>query len=240
MRFKMKGTMSTILKLYELQQIDNDILKKEKRFSEIKRELADDAAQRKLEGIYKEAEAKKEGILSEQKSLEWDLGGVTEKYNKDKTTLYSGQVRNPKELAGLQQDVDSLKARVDKLEEKDLELMELLDEAQKEADVLKAELDSLKAKRSEAAVKLNAEKDGLEAALAKLYADKKEHRDALDAQTLDLYDTTLKQKGQAVCKLEQGVCRGCGIMASPTCLKQIRSGQIVKCSNCGRILHYGQ
>ncbi|MDI6814491.1 MAG: hypothetical protein QMC90_00160 [Dehalococcoidales bacterium] len=42
-----------------------------------------------------------------------------------------------------------------------------------------------------------------------------------------------KQRGTAVAKVEQGLCRGCRISLSTAKLQQARSGSLVQCSSCG-------
>ena len=37
-------------------------------------------------------------------------------------------------------------------------------------------------------------------------------------------------------RVEQGICRGCRISLPTTDLQQARSGKLVQCSSCGRIL----
>ena len=53
---------------------------------------------------------------------------------------------------------------------------------------------------------------------------------------IDLYTELKKQKGIAVAKVEQGICRGCRISLPTAELQQARSGSLVRCSSCGRIL----
>jgi predicted nucleic acid-binding Zn-ribbon protein len=51
------------------------------------------------------------------------------------------------------------------------------------------------------------------------------------------YQLLRKQKGKAVAKVEQGSCRGCGISVTAAWLHRARAGEIVRCTNCNRILH---
>ncbi|MBI4188588.1 MAG: hypothetical protein HY529_05215, partial [Chloroflexi bacterium] len=58
----------------------------------------------------------------------------------------------------------------------------------------------------------------------------------IDAKLLEVYSGLRKQKGIAVARVEQGICRACRISLSVSELQQVRSGKPVRCSSCGRIL----
>ncbi|MBA7679986.1 hypothetical protein ES703_88293 [subsurface metagenome] len=61
--------------------------------------------------------------------------------------------------------------------------------------------------------------------------------DKIDPHTTELYQQLKKQKVTAVAKVEQGICIGCRISLSTATLQQVRSGNLVQCTNCGRILY---
>ena len=58
----------------------------------------------------------------------------------------------------------------------------------------------------------------------------------IDPQAVEFYEKLREQKGQTVAKVEQGICRGCRISLSSSELQRARSGNLVQCSSCGRIL----
>lgn len=51
------------------------------------------------------------------------------------------------------------------------------------------------------------------------------------------YEQLKKQKGRAVVRLEQGICRGCGIAVTTAWLHRARTGEVVGCPSCSRILY---
>ena len=55
-------------------------------------------------------------------------------------------------------------------------------------------------------------------------------------QAIEVYQDLKKHKGTAVAKVEQGICHGCRISLPISELQQTRSGSLVRCSSCGRIL----
>ncbi|MDP7525931.1 MAG: C4-type zinc ribbon domain-containing protein, partial [Dehalococcoidales bacterium] len=58
----------------------------------------------------------------------------------------------------------------------------------------------------------------------------------IDAPTIELYQGVKKQRGTAVAKVEQGICIGCRISLSVSEFQRARTGNLVRCSSCGRIL----
>jgi predicted nucleic acid-binding Zn-ribbon protein len=58
----------------------------------------------------------------------------------------------------------------------------------------------------------------------------------IDPQIIEVYSDLKRQRGTAVAKIEQGICRGCQISLSAAELQWARSGELVRCSTCRRIL----
>jgi predicted nucleic acid-binding Zn-ribbon protein len=51
------------------------------------------------------------------------------------------------------------------------------------------------------------------------------------------YYRVKKQKGVAVAKIEQGICRSCRIQLPAREIQQARGNRLVQCSSCGRLLY---
>ena len=58
----------------------------------------------------------------------------------------------------------------------------------------------------------------------------------IDPPALELYQDLKKKKGRALAKVEQGICHGCRISLSITELQRAKTGNLVHCSSCNRIL----
>ena len=99
--------MSLAGQIYKLQQVDSEIERKQQTLGEIESELKDNRdlliAKTKLTTQeQKLAEAKKK-----QKELEWELEDIQEKAKQTRRELFSGKVKNPKELMNLENEVKS-------------------------------------------------------------------------------------------------------------------------------------
>jgi len=151
--------------------------------------------------------------------------------------LYSGKVTNPKELTGLQQDAESLKTRRKEKEDRALEIMEQREAASvgvRERQVYLTGVEE--AWRTEQAA-LEKEAGELALRIESLERQRQEFRAGLEAGLVEQYDKLKAQKGSAVAGVEQGICRGCRISLSQAQLRQVRTGALARCGNCGRILY---
>jgi predicted nucleic acid-binding Zn-ribbon protein len=191
-----------------------------------------DEASSKLEA----AQSRLEELKKRQQSLDWEIEDIGGKLAKESEALYSGRIKNPKELTGLQHEVDALKEKKNGLEDEDLELMEQMEKAESDVSALGQELESLKAEWQGRKKVLSAELESLRASLDGLNADREQALASIGPQAAAMYSELKKQKGRAVAVVEQGVCRGCGLSLSSAWLQRARA-ELVRCSSCGRFLY---
>jgi predicted nucleic acid-binding Zn-ribbon protein len=86
---------------------------------------------------------------------------------------------------------------------------------------------------------LTKEMEEISASLDELKKKRQLMMGGIDKNTLRLYCLLKDQKQTAVVRLERGSCRGCGIAVTSAWQQRARGGEMVKCSNCGRILYIG-
>ena len=178
-----------------------------------------------------------EDLTREQQAMEWDIDDQTGKITAIEGKLYSGKVANPKELTSLQQDVESIKKRRQQIEDKALEIMGQREQVAVTIASRADELAKLKKDWQTEQQKLKRDAGTLKAQLESLEQSRQEHKMSLDAGITELYDKIKAQKGNAVAGVEQGICRGCRISLSQAQLQQVRTGCLVQCGNCGRVLY---
>jgi predicted nucleic acid-binding Zn-ribbon protein len=185
---------------------------------------------------FKAAQSRLEGLKKRQQSLDWEIEDIGGKLAKESETLYSGRIKNPKELTGLQREVDAIKAKKNSLEDEDLELMEQMEEVESDVSARKQELETLKAEWQDRKKVLSVELERLKALMAGLNEDREQALAAVGPEVAAIYSELKKQKGRAVALVEQGVCRGCGLSLSSAWLQRARA-ELVRCSSCGRFLY---
>jgi len=229
--------MSMAKQLYQLQEVDHELESKEQAVKQITSQLGESEALANARNRLAQEQKRLEELSHQQRSLEWEIDDLTSKLTTAERDLYSGRIRNPKELTSLQQEAETLKARRNQLEDKALEIMEQADLDRKNVTSLSTELKTMETDWQTRQQKLTAELEELKNALVNLGQRQQLLAAGIDSETLQLYHKLKKEKGTAVARVEQGICRGCRISLPVSELQQARSGHLIQCSSCGRILY---
>jgi len=229
--------MNIARQLFELQEVDIELEGKNLAIKEMTAQLGE--SQTLVEARARLVEVKKllEDLLRAQRSLEIDIEDLTGKLNASEKDLYSGRIRIPKELSSLQQDITSLKSHRSQLEDKALDIMEKVEVSRGEVKRLTAELERIESAWHLDQQKLVQNLEEAKNAVTVLNRRQQEMTAGVDSASLELYRLLRKQKGTAVARVEQGICRGCRISLPVSELQLVRSGQIIQCSSCSRILY---
>lgn len=229
--------MSQIDLLYRLQQVDNEIAQKKQRLGEVLRLQQGNSVLMAARERAETAAAELQEWRTQQNDLNLELKGLSDKVKRSENRLYSGQVKNPKELSDLQSEIDSLNRRRSALEDEVLEAMIMVEEAQEENDEASSDLAQLESDWADTQQQLQAEQDELVQRIKALNNMRKEHAQSISTQFLTAYESVLKKgAGTAVVKLSNNRCRGCLVSVPANLVKAADEGKLVYCDNCGRIL----
>jgi predicted nucleic acid-binding Zn-ribbon protein len=229
--------MNISRQLFNLQEVDQELASNEQAYARITSQLGESKAVLDIRVKLGTATGQLEDATHSQHTVEWEIEDLSAKLSKFEGELYSGKTTSPKELTGLQQEIDNLKKNRGKLEDHDLEIMETIERLNATISELRSNLEKRETEWQVQQKDFTAELKELEHTISVL----KEKREALaseiDPQVLTIYEELKKQKGSSVAKVEQGICRGCRISLPVNELQQVRSGSMVRCSSCGRILY---
>ena len=229
--------MNVAQQLHQLQEIDLEIEANEGALRQITRQIGESEvvarAQKKLASERQHLEE----LQHQQHATEWEIEDLTAKITPAEEKLYSGRITSTKELANLQHEVDGLKAHRSHLEDKALEVMEQVEQAEASVATTGEELKKLETEWQNQQQQLSADMERVKAVLADLRHKRQVLSDKIDPQMVALYQQLRKQKVTAVARVEQGICGGCRISLSTANLQQVRSGSLVQCTNCGRLLY---
>jgi len=228
--------MSIAKQLYQLQEVELEIESNEQALKQITSQLGENKAVVRVQTKLTQEQQILEELRRQQHSAEWEIDDITTKLSTTEEELYSGRIRNPKELANLQHEVEGLKAKRDQLEDKALEVMDQVEHAEASVAAISSELKTVEAEWQSQQQQLSTDMERLKTILADLKQKQQLHLAKIDYQAVDFYFELKKQKGQAVAKVEQGLCRGCRISLPTAELQRARSGNLVQCSSCGRLL----
>ena len=228
--------MTVTKQLYRLQEVDLEIESGKRALEQVTSQLGESQAVIETQKQLELEQKRLEESSRRQRSAEWEIDDIATKLAVAEEQLFSGRVKNPKELTNLQHEVEAFQARRDQLEEQALEIIDQVEQSEARVAEINSELETLKADWQRQQKQLTDEMERLRAALADLGTKRQLLIGEIDPPTFDFYQHLRKGKGIAVARVEQGICRGCRISLPTTDLQQARGGKLVQCSSCGRIL----
>ena len=224
--------------LYNLQTQELQILRHTKRLHEIADELSNDervaAAQARVDG----AQSKLAPQRADALNLELEIETTREKARKSEERLYSGVVTNPKELQDLQQEIASLGQRHSELEDRLLEKMMAVEEAEAELATLEQALDDAMSLLKDEQQDLLDERTALQTTLRETEERREAALKDVDGESLELYERLKPKKAnQPIAAMENAHCSVCGIEQTVATQQEVRRAKsFAVCNNCGRIL----
>ncbi len=227
--------------LHRLQRIDTQLSHIEGRVKEIDRLLAED--ERLVTAKYNSETARThlEKARLTLRSAEHTVSEQQLKIEQTNSTLYSGTVRNPKELQDLQKEIISLKKYLETLEDQQLQAMMDLEEAEQVNQIAQAELIRVQAEVIQSKAGFSGERDQLLSKQESLSAERLAALTAITPVNLDLYDHLRSLKGGlAVTTVEDETCTLCGapIRLAEGQMARMQTS-LVYCSSCSRIIFAG-
>ncbi len=229
--------MSTAQQLYRLQEVELEIESREEAVRKLTGQLGDSAELIKTRVESSAAQQHLAELKKQQQTLEWQDDDLTSTLKTAEDELYSGRNTNPKELKNLQTEIASFKTKRGQLDEKILVLMDQIEAGNQKVSSLVEQLKVAEIGSREQQKQFTAEIEQNKAALAELEQEKQALIDSLEQQITRLYYELKKKKKTAVAKVSQGTCSACRIQLPITDLQRVRSGSVVQCSSCGRILY---
>ncbi|MBT3322817.1 MAG: hypothetical protein HN392_11090 [Anaerolineae bacterium] len=231
--------MSTTFHLFRLQEIDSQIDKAQRRLDEIQKILDDNRELKRAKAYFKKCETEHDISQKILRKTEDEVKKQRIKIEQTEAMLYSGNIKNPKEVQDLQNKSQSLKRYLSKLEDDQLEAMVAHDEEKEILQNSQTDLDKLKAKLIQENSRLAGEKSGLNKEKEGLQKDRAVALPAVDVERLELYNKLRKQKrGVAVTVINDGGCSSCGSTLTLDIQQKARSAtNATYCPSCQRILY---
>lgn len=219
---------------------------RDRKISRVEAELANIGPEKTgIERKSKDAQAQLEAaklkvkqLETERKQLELEVEGQKGKI--EKYALQQFQTKKNEEYRALAHEIENCKAAIVKFEDKQIDLMEQIETAQKEAlRVTAATQQALKEVESQK-TNLTTKEQRLKAELQELKADYGRLEAAVEEGVRERYTRLRKQKGaNTVVGISHSVCGGCHMRLPMQVVLQTQAQQeIVQCPNCGRILYF--
>lgn len=230
--------MTNAADLFALQEIDLALDSALARLAEIETEMGETEELLAARAVVEEKQEAALALRSRQKDLEWAVDEIRGKATAVEEKLYGGSVRNPKELSDLDADLKSLKAQLRVREDDLLTLLVAIEDAEAELATAQAAYGEIASLWQERQKRLQDEKGQIEPEVARLQTAREKDSASIDRASLSLYQLLRERRGgQAVARVERGMCQGCRITLPMSVLQKARAGTaLVQCVSCERML----
>ena len=225
--------------LYDLQGLDSEIDRNRAETASVEAGMKDDAELAQAREQLAGHEEQVRQLKVQQGSQDVEVKALQAKVQVPEQKLYGGSVRNPKELESIQAEWDFAKQELRKGEDELLAIMLALDEAEKLETNGRSAVASLEAELAQRRETLSREHGVLAQKLDELTERRQQMSLGIAPAMLGRYDL-LRQthRGQAVAKVERGMCTGCRLTLPTKEVQRVRTAkEAVTCSSCGRILY---
>lgn len=230
--------MSAALGLFRLQQVDRQMDQAQVRLSAIQKTLENDTELRAaLEQVGKTGETHRqmEHTLREAEAL---VKTQQVKIEQAESSLYGGQVHNPKELQDLQNEIAALKRFRSTLEERQLDAMLEIETTQAALQAAEAALQGLQSRRGSEQIQLIEEQASLAHTLERLGAERLAIVSDVTSLALESYERLRQKSRVAVAEISDNSCSACGTTLNAALQQTARSTlQVSHCPTCNRILY---
>jgi predicted nucleic acid-binding Zn-ribbon protein len=228
-------------RILELQELDTAIDRLDQRRAQLEVGEALAAARAEME----EAESRLgeirlalDEVLRESSRLENEIDSMGAKLDAENKRMYDGSIANPKELAALEHEIESLKQRRARAEDDLLEQMERREDLEARATSADAEATSARERVDAVGGGAAAELEAVVAELGERRGARGELEAGFDEDLLELYEDLRRQKkGIGAAAIVDGVCQACHEKLSAMELDRLRhTDDIKRCEYCRRIV----
>src|SRR5262245_28308617 len=193
--------------LWRLQEIDSSIDSRRATIDDAQARLGDAAELDAERGEAMERSAAQRAAAAEQRDVDLQASDLRSKIAPAEEKLYSGAIKNPKELTDLQQDIDQLKRQLAAAEDRDIEAMAALESADKELQIAQARVETLDAAWRDEQATLSANIDRLSTEVGTYEAERREVSEGIDPGVLQVYEHVRRaHQGKGAARLDRNLC----------------------------------
>jgi len=233
--------MSRVELLYRLQEVDTELDAKRRRLQNVETSLGETEELVQARDKLQHTESAYRRWQATLQDLELKMAALENKIKSSEQRLYSGTVKNPKELASLQEELNYLRRRKSAEEDRLLEAMIGVEEHEAAWQGAQAHWETVEAAWTASQAELSEERDELLARLDALRELRANRETAVESVDLNKYEYLRRRKsGTAVARLKGNLCTSCHVEVPSSRLQPARQGEtLVFCGSCGRILYAG-
>ena len=186
------------------------------------------------------AQTEVDDLGREQRKADADVEQVKSRRQRNQQRLDQGQVGSPKELEGLQHELQTLERRISDLEDAELDVMERLENAQTELDRLQSSIEEYDRSLGELEQRRDSAVAQIDEEVASAEAERSQIVDGIPDDLLKLYERLrASHGGVGAAALVQRRCQGCRLELNAADLRAIAAApedEVLRCEECQRIL----
>ena len=233
--------MGQVESLYRLQQVDVELDEKGRRLQEVEAALGNTDELDQMKKKLQQVEKKYRQWQTTRQDLELKMKTLDKKIESSERRLYSGTVKNPKELKSYQEELVYLRRRKSSEEDDLLEAMINTEELEATWKDVQAQWEEAQAAWTANQAKLAQERNEIISRLAELSELRSTREQAVEPENLYIYeDLRQRKKGTAVARLQKNTCSSCHVQVPSSLVQQARQGEsLIFCNSCERILYTG-
>jgi hypothetical protein len=222
-----------------LQKLDDEIAEHNNLLAEIPAQI--DAGQKELEAkkkVLTAGQAEIKALQDKRKAIESEVQSENDHMAKVKTKLPA--VKTNKEYTAILAEIDGIKVKVEGLEDKELEVMEVLEEKQKAIPGIEKDCKEEDTRFQEYKAKKSAELERMKQELDVFIAKREKLMEQIDNVVVQRYEKVAKShNGKAVVSLQESICQGCFQQILPQVVINVKLGEsIQQCANCLCFLYF--
>lgn len=231
--------MPLVHHLYQLQQLDRELEAVRQALLRLEERLSHapevEAARRRLEEAREQHRAQQHRF----QDAEHKADALRRKIREIEAQLASGQVRNPRQVQVLQEELIYLRRKLDEAEEAAIHLLMALEQAQTAVAEAQEHLHQVTAHRNQQEETWRREKTQLLQRQQDLTARRTVLVSQIPQEALSLYQNLRGHKGGlAVARVQEDACEACGALLSASRRQKAAYLEtITLCPQCGRILY---
>ena len=173
-----------------------------------------------------------------QRDQELQLATTETKQKKAEGDLYGGRISNPKELAGLEEEIGVLAKNRDLLQDRILGLFDEVERLRGEEAERRAAFRTLEDRLAVHVAVFERERGRLDAEIAAKEMERAGLAAAVEPRLLKKYENIAVQEGGiGMVAISGGFCGGCHNDVPARFVSRVRAGEVVTCERCHRILY---
>jgi len=229
--------VSVIESLLKLQELDCRLRDRRREAHDIPmRQNEERTRLAQHEANLKAAEQELKNQQAAIKQLEMDVESQRDKMSK--LRQQQQQLKSNDEFRAMEHQIDAVAGEIRKLEDRELVLMEAVEEARRGVAERRKELEAEAAAVEDDVAALSRRLGVIQTELQQLEGQRVGAVVGAESEWLIRYERILERRDKAIVPLEGGVCGGCHMTLPPSVLQKVkRSEGMVACEHCGRLLY---